>query len=66
MRPSIKRQRLLAVDGNYDGANSLAMMLRLTGTDVPTFHDGVEALSEAERFRLEVRLMDVGLSNLNG
>jgi CheY-like chemotaxis protein len=54
------------VDDNRDGANSLAMMLRLMNNEVVTANDGVEALDVAERFRPEVILMDVGMPRLNG
>ena len=60
------RRRILVVDDNRDGANSLAMMLKLMGNDVQTANDGIEALKLAERFRPEVILMDVGMPRLNG
>jgi signal transduction histidine kinase len=59
-------RRVLVVDDNRDGAESLAMMLRLMGDEVRTAHDGVEAIEVAEQFRPEVILMDVGLPRLNG
>jgi CheY-like chemotaxis protein/two-component sensor histidine kinase len=59
-------RRVLVVDDNRDGANSLAMMLRLLGDEVRTAHDGVEAVEVAGRFRPEVILMDVGMPCLNG
>jgi CheY-like chemotaxis protein/two-component sensor histidine kinase len=65
-RLSPQRRRILVVDDNHDGAKSLAMSLRLTGNDVVTAHDGVEAVKEAERFRPELILMDIGMPNLNG
>ena len=59
-------RRVLVVDDNRDGADSLAMMLRLLGNEVKTANDGVEAVAEAGRFRPEVILMDVGMPRLNG
>jgi signal transduction histidine kinase/ActR/RegA family two-component response regulator len=59
-------RRVLVVDDNRDGANSLAMMLRLLGDEVRTAHDGIEAVEVAGRFRPEVILMDVGMPRLNG
>jgi CheY-like chemotaxis protein len=41
-------------------------MLRLLGNETKTANDGVEAVAEAERFRPEVILMDVGMPRLNG
>jgi CheY-like chemotaxis protein len=59
-------RRILVVDDNRDGADSLAMMLRLLGNEVRTANDGLEAVEQAEEFRPEVMLMDVGMPRLNG
>ncbi|MFL5243138.1 MAG: ATP-binding protein [Gemmataceae bacterium] len=58
--------RILVVDDNKDGADSLGMMLRIMGHDTHTAYDGVEALKTAEAFRPEVVLLDIGLPKLNG
>lgn len=63
---SRSQRRILVVDDNRDGASSLAEMLRLLGNEVRTAHDGIEAVEQAERFRPEVILMDVGMPRLNG
>jgi two-component system CheB/CheR fusion protein len=60
------RWRVLVVDDNPDGADSLALMLRLRGHEVLTANDGVEAVASAEQFRPAVILMDVGMPRLNG
>jgi CheY-like chemotaxis protein len=60
------RRRILVVDDNRDSAASMAMMLQLTGNEVRTAHDGIEAVEVAEVFRPEVILMDVGMPRLNG
>jgi CheY-like chemotaxis protein len=60
------KRRMLVVDDNRDGADSLAMMLRLMGNEVRTTYDGVEAVAVAEQFLPEVVLMDVGMPRLNG
>ncbi len=59
-------RRILVVDDSRDGAESLALLLRLMNNEVRTAHDGVEAVQQAERFRPEVILMDVGMPKLNG
>jgi CheY-like chemotaxis protein len=41
-------------------------MLTLTGNEVRTAHDGVEAVKAAEAFRPGAILMDVGMPRLNG
>jgi CheY-like chemotaxis protein len=59
-------RRILVVDDNRDGADSLAAMLKLLGNEVRTVHDGVAAVEAAGQFRPEVILMDVGMPNLDG
>jgi PAS domain S-box-containing protein len=59
-------RRVLVVDDSRDGAESLALMLRLLGNEVRTAHDGLEAVETARTFRPEVILMDVGMPRLNG
>jgi PAS domain S-box-containing protein len=59
-------RRMLVVDDSRDGADSLAMMLRLLGNEVQTANDGVAAVEHAEAFRPEVILMDVGMPRMNG
>jgi CheY-like chemotaxis protein len=59
-------RRVLVVDDNRDGAESMAEMLRLLGSEVKTAHDGVEAAEASEVFRPEVILMDVGMPRLDG
>ena len=60
------RRRILVVDDNPDAAASLAMMLKLTGNEVRTARDGMEAVEVAEAFRPQAILMDVGMPRLNG
>jgi PAS domain S-box-containing protein len=60
------KRRILVVDDNRDSAASMAMMLKLTGNEVRTAHDGIEAVEVAEAFRPQVILMDVGMPRLNG
>jgi PAS domain S-box-containing protein len=60
------RYRILVVDDEQDAADSLAMLLRMTGHEVHTAHDGLEAVGAAAVFRPEVVLLDIGLPKLNG
>lgn len=64
--PVAPKRKVLVVDDNHDGALSLAMMLKLTGNDVAMAHDGLEAIEQAERFRPDCILMDMGMPKLNG
>ncbi|WP_088259909.1 ATP-binding protein [Fimbriiglobus ruber] len=58
--------RILVVDDNRDGADSLADMLGLMGGDTRTAYDGEEAVTAAVEFRPDVILLDIGLPKLNG
>ena len=59
-------RRVLVVDDNEDGAESLALLLTLNGHVTYVAHDGVEAIEVAERERPDVVLLDIGLPGLNG
>jgi signal transduction histidine kinase/DNA-binding response OmpR family regulator len=60
------RRRVLVVDDNVDGADSLAILLRAARHEVAVSHDGAAALREAEAFRPEVVLLDIGLPGMSG
>jgi PAS domain S-box-containing protein len=60
------RRRVLIVDDNQDGAESLAMLLEIAGHETNTANDGLEAIEAAERFRPDAVLLDIGLPKLNG
>jgi PAS domain S-box-containing protein len=64
--PPVPPRRILIVDDNEDGAESLAILLRLDGHETFTAHDGVEAVEAAGRLRPDVVLLDIGLPELNG
>ena len=59
-------RRVLVVDDNVDSADSLALMLRLSGHLVETANDGEQALAAAERFQPDAILLDLGMPRLNG
>jgi PAS domain S-box-containing protein len=58
--------RVLNVDDNRDGAESLAMLLNIMGTETRTAYDGEEGVRLANEFRPDVVLLDIGLPKLNG
>lgn len=60
------RRRVLVVDDNRDGCDSLAAVLEMFGCDTATAYDGVEAIAVTETFHPEMILLDVGLPRLNG
>lgn len=61
-----RSRRILLVDDNRDGAESLAMLLRLWGHDVRVAHDGVAALKLATADIPDIALLDLGLPGLDG
>jgi len=60
------RHRILVVDDNRDAARSLAMLLKLTGHDTQTAHDGLDAVEAARTYQPHVVLLDIGLPRMNG
>ena len=60
------RRRILVVDDNVDSAESMAMMLELSGHDVAMAHDGAEAIELAKEFQPDVAFLDLGMPKLNG
>ena len=54
------------VDDNKDSADSLGMLLQLSGNTIFTAYDGLEALDAAATFLPDVILLDIGLPKLNG
>lgn len=61
-----KALRILVVDDNVDTAESLAMLLRLSGHDVKTEHTGLKGLQLAVSQKPDVVLMDIGLPGMDG
>ena len=59
-------RRILVVDDNLDGAESLALLLGLDGHDTQMAHDGLDAVEKAALYRPDVILLDIGLPRLNG
>ena len=64
--PESTERRILIVDDNRDSADSLAMLLEITGNKTYMAHDGLEAIEAIEQHRPEVVLLDIGLPRLDG
>jgi signal transduction histidine kinase/ActR/RegA family two-component response regulator len=58
--------RILVADDNGDAAESMGAALRLMGNEVRTVRDGLAAVVEAEAFRPDVVLLDIGMPKLDG
>jgi CheY-like chemotaxis protein len=54
-------RRVLIIEDNADAAESLQMLLELSGFEVTTAADGTSGLETARRFRPDVVLCDIGL-----
>jgi CheY-like chemotaxis protein len=65
-KDATSQRRILIVDDNKDSADSLAMLLEITGNKTYMAHDGVEAVEAIEKHRPEVVLLDIGLPKLDG
>lgn len=59
-------RRVLVVDDNRDSADSLTKLLQLQKHDARCVYDGQHAVEEANTFRPDVVLLDIGLPQLNG
>ena len=60
------QRRILIVDDNRDSADSLAMLLEITGNKTYMAHDGIEAIEAIKEHRPELVLLDIGLPKLDG
>ena len=60
------RRNILIADDNQDALESLALMLRMEGHEVPCASDGEEALVLAGQRRPEIVVLDVGMPKLDG
>jgi CheY-like chemotaxis protein len=59
-------QRVLIVDDNRDAAESLAMILSLSGTTVEVALSGAQALEKVRSFAPDIVLMDIGMPGMDG
>jgi len=60
------RGKVLVADDNVDGAESLAIVLELSGYEVTRAHTGTDALEAARRLRPDAALLDIGMPGLTG
>lgn len=62
----VTSKRILIVDDNIDAAESLALLLQITGHETRSAHDGIKGLAAAETFLPDFILLDIGLPDING
>ncbi len=58
--------RILVVDDNLDSARTLERLLRISGHEVCTAHDGATALGQMQTDRPDIVLLDIGLPGMDG
>jgi PAS domain S-box-containing protein len=58
--------RILIADDNPDSAESLSLMLELTGYETWVAHDGLEAVQTAMTHHPDAALLDIGMPKVNG
>jgi CheY-like chemotaxis protein len=61
-----RRLSILIADDNRDLAWSLSLLFRLTGFEVETVHDGLEALRTARACKPDAVLLDIGMPGMDG
>ena len=57
---------ILVADDNQDAAESLAMLLRISGYEVTVAHTGPAALEAAVKLRPQIGVLDIGMPGMNG
>jgi PAS domain S-box-containing protein len=63
---ALVNRRVLVADDNVDSADTTAELLAVLGCDVRTVYDGDAAYREAEAFRPELLLLDLGMPRVSG
>jgi PAS domain S-box-containing protein len=61
-----KRKRILVIEDNRDSAESLRMLLDLSGYEVEVAYTGTTGVEAAARFRPHAVVCDIGLPELDG
>jgi len=61
-----ERLRILIVEDNQDGADSLRALLELLGHEVAVAYSGPEGVEAARTYLPEIVLCDIGLPGLDG
>jgi two-component system, chemotaxis family, CheB/CheR fusion protein len=59
-------RRVLIADDNRDSAETLSMLLNISGHEVHLAHTGAEALATAKRVRPDIAILDIGMPDLTG
>lgn len=60
------RRRVLLVDDNRDAADSMSILLEMSGHEVTIAYDGMEAIHAAARVRPDIALIDLAMPGMDG
>jgi PAS domain S-box-containing protein len=58
--------KILVADDNHDAADSLSMLLQISGYQVVLAHSGREAIATAEQERPDALVLDIGMPDMSG
>jgi CheY-like chemotaxis protein len=64
--PSSGKKRVLIVDDNEDAADTVSMLLEMSGHETKVVYQGERALSSWKAFDPDVVVLDIGLPDLSG
>jgi two-component system, chemotaxis family, CheB/CheR fusion protein len=64
--PDSQPRRILVADDNRDAADSLGMLLKISGHEVHLAHTGAEAFEMAKRLRPDIGVFDIGMPDFDG
>lgn len=64
--PAPTARRVLVVDDNIDAAETLGMLLELSGHQVSLAHSGPDAVDAVRSFAPDLVFLDIGLPGLDG
>lgn len=59
-------RRILIADDNRDGAETMSMLLQLSGHEVHLAHTGADAFETARRVRPDIAVLDIGMPDFSG
>lgn len=63
---SAPRRRILIVEDNVDSADTMQLLLQISGYDARTAYDGTSAIDVAREFEPQAILLDIGLPRKDG
>jgi CheY-like chemotaxis protein len=58
--------RIVVADDNQDAADSIAVLLRMSGHEVTVAYDGTEALAQIRTLQPHAAILDLRMPNIDG